>query len=233
MISRVVVGCLTIGLVALQSCTAVLGMERATLEADETVRLESNVPCSQAPTADCSACIEQNCGTAYAVCFGNLACRSALDSYARCVGEDCDGTPGACKSKLDPSLEQCIVGCAGECTGTALATQCELYCSCMESCDGVVAGVLTGPTCVENCTTNLSRPGLVECLRTHCDFSKIDPPRHCAHATGADPVCETALNSTEPRPSPGACLGLGLRGWFCNADAECCSGDCIGTGACK
>jgi len=233
MVARVVVGCLAIGFVVLQSCTAVLGMERATLDlsTDGSAPPGSTDPCTAPPTQDCSLCIEQNCGAAFAACLDSFQCRATLDAYATCIGESCSGAPASCSAKLDSSLRTCVRGCDVECTGTSLATDCDLYCGCLGSCVGVGTAIApTGQECFTKCEVDLATPGLVPCQRDHCEWGK-GRENHCLHATGQDPQCLNAINSGLPKQQN--CFGLSERGWFCDVDSECCSGDCIGTGACK
>lgn len=233
MFARVVVGCLAIGLVGLQSCTAVLGMERATLDltSDGSAPAVSTSPCNDPPTDDCNLCIEQHCGAAFAACLDSFSCRATLDSYALCVGESCAKAPATCASKLDGSVRGCLGSCAGECTGTSLATECDLYCGCLGSCVGVGTTIApTGQECFTKCEADSATPGLVSCQRGHCERGK-GRENHCLHATGQDPQCLNAIQSGLPKQQN--CFGLSERGWFCDVDSECCSGDCIGTGACK
>jgi hypothetical protein len=240
MLTRVVAGCLVIGFVALQSCTAVLGMERATLDlsGDGSVTVESTSPCTAPPTADCTGCLELKCGTSYANCIADSACRRRLDDYALCIGNGCHGISPECLNTLDSSLTTCVGQCASSCGGTTLATPCDLYCACMPVCDTAAfqaanptMPVLKGQDCLTKCAEDSKMPGLVPCLRSHCELGK-GAVNHCFHATGEDPLCQEALTSGVAQ-DPAKCLGLNLSGWYCDKDDECCSGDCVGTGACN
>ena len=241
MFARACLTCVGIFLFATQSCTAVLGMERAELElsGDGAVPIVSTSPCTDAPTTDCTDCLEQQCGTSYANCIGDPACRVKLDDYALCIGDQCHGVSPECLKTLPSSLTGCVSGCAGQCGTTTLATPCDLYCACMPQCDtpdfqasNPTKPVLTGQACITQCLSDSATPGLVPCLRSHCELGK-GAVNHCKHATGEDPVCIKALTSGLPAQDPGVCLTRRERGWFCESDTQCCSGDCVGTGACK
>jgi len=246
MLTRVVVGCLAIGFVGLQSCTAVLGMERATLDlnSDAAAGGSGNVPntsrpktnrCKALPTDACSACLQDKCGGDYDSCIGDRACRVTLDKYAFCLGDNCQrvSLEDCANENLDPGMAACVATCQGECSGTTLVDPCALYCGCTPTCTtGAYAQVhpdkpaLTGDPCLETCRSD-NRPTHYECLRRHCDFAAAasvpdDQQLHCEHATGIDPVCEDAV----PTPPTAQCLDRSENGWPCNAGSECCSGNC-------
>jgi hypothetical protein len=256
MLARAVAGCsaVTVALVALQSCTAVLGMERATLEVSTDGAVASGsaggsgnltskyVPCTERPSSDCVACLNQNCTDAYSNCILDHACRASLDQYALCLGARCNGTVEQCATATLPSgspLVDCLSTCETQCTGTALATSCDLFCGCMPSCDTQAfhaadpdTPVLTGAACMAQCKTDSAKPGFVECLRSHCEFGN-GRVVHCEHATNAQPVCD----NLGPPKGPGICLAAKEDGWYCEKSSECCSKNCAtvvtGGGSCK
>lgn len=246
MVARAVVGCLAVGFVALQSCTAVLGMERAELDPsiDTAGGGSGNVPttprgktnrCKALPKDGCTACLQDKCGTDYDTCVGDRACRVTLDKYAFCLGDNCQRVPleDCANDNLDPGMAACVALCQTECRATTLVDPCTLYCGCMPTCAvGKYAQVhpdklpLTGSQCLDTCRSE-NKPTLYECLRRHCDFAAAasnddDQQMHCEHATRIQPVCEDAT----PTPPTALCLALSENGWPCKEPGECCSGNC-------
>lgn len=246
MVARVVAGCLgfTVAFVALQSCTAVLGMERATLEVSTDGSAapgsgggsggfnSKSTACTDPPSPDCVDCLNQNCSDAYSGCILDRDCRASLDQYALCVGARCNGTVEQCATTALPTgspLMGCLSTCETRCTGTALASPCDLFCGCIPSCDNPDfhaadpgTPVLTGSDCMTQCKKDSATPGFVECLRSHCEFGN-GRVVHCEHATNVNPVCD---NLGPPR-GPAICLGKREEGWYCEKPSECCSGHCV------
>jgi hypothetical protein len=237
--ARVVVGSFAAILVAvaLQSCTAVLGMERATLEvvSDGSAGVPSGddpntSPCVKQPTETCTQCME-GCGTVYANCVDDPECRAKLDGYARCIGVKCDAAASKdCGRKTLGTLAGCFSACAekGECLGTMLATSCELYCGCMPTCQSFLPA---GWDCFKECGVNSATAGLVDCERSHCELGK-GREDHCGHALGIATVC------ADSTPDPNAnCPGRRAGGWYCEFDSDCCSNTCnpstSGGGSCE
>jgi hypothetical protein len=246
---RVIVGSAALVFIALQSCTAVLGMERATLEVstDGSAGGSGNAPntshpkthfCKEPPTSDCTTCLRQNCPSDYDNCINDVDCRAKLDAYALCLGNTClVRTLEDCGNEnLDPTLAYCAATCTRDCTGTTLVDPCTLYCACMPTCaTGVYAQThpeapaVTGNPCLDKCRSD-NKPALAECQRKHCDFAAIAEAAsdddywlmHCEHATGVpQPVCP----DTPPNPSR-LCLGLSESGWPCDKLSQCCSNRC-------
>jgi hypothetical protein len=239
---RLVIGILGMGgvVVALQSCTAVLGMERATLElsdgaAGSPAIEQPTIPCATQPTDACTNCLEQNCGTDYATCIDDASCRPKFDAYARCITDSCNPALAKdCGKKTLGSLFTCFSRCGGQCAGTLLASACDLYCHCMPVCDTEEfrqadpnSPVQLGQACSDKCAEDSLTPGLVECMRSHCELSR-GAVKHCEHATGINPVCASA-----PAAPSAGCLGKNEPGWFCDTHSDCCSDRCVGTGACE
>lgn len=241
MSARAVVGSAILALVVLQSCTAVLGMDRATLDesADASTgnnpgnTTPTNSACTTPPMSACTDCLKTNCGTAYANCIADSDCRvNQLDAYAYCLGDTCNSRTSeecALEYLMDPTLKNCLSlsKCASDCHGTTLASLCDLYCGCLSSCDTEEwrlnhpeTPIPSTESCLTKCATDSTTPGFVECLRDHCEYGQGDLV-HCEHAMGIRPACDRAPSM----PSAG-CLGLSESGWACNSPGECCSMQC-------
>jgi hypothetical protein len=246
MVARVVFGFLTVGFVGLQSCTAVLGMERATLDlsADGSAGGSGNVPntlpkktnrCTEPPTTTCTACLTRNCGADYEGCLNDHDCRVKLREYAFCLGDTCqvNSLEDCANENLDPGLADCAATCQTECRGTMLASPCAHYCGCMPVCAAGIyaqqhpeAPALTGADCLKTCEEQFT-PVMADCLRSHCEFADAssaadDVLMHCEHATGIARVC---ANAAPPDPRR-LCLALYESGWACDSLSQCCSKRC-------
>ena len=231
-----IVGSVVVGFVLLPGCTAVLGMDRATLDEGAggiSPSGGSQVACKEPPSPGCSDCLrnpDKACDTAFGACMADDLCRGSLDDYAQCLGMRCRGDAEACARKLPSSLRNtCVADCATPCSSTNLVSMCELYCGCMsEFCSGHLSYL---GDCMAKCEG--WDPEVVTCRRDHCEYGKgvvvmgID---HCMHASGeADtetaPVCPSYLQlPLTKRYTP---CGSGKEtSWACNVSPECCSKKC-------
>ena len=184
--------------------------------------------CQTAPArgASCEQCLDE-CRTEIDACLMDEACRLDLDSYAFCLGSDCDGDAETCAAGIPPSsLRTCAQRCVDDCSGVTLASECELHCACMlDTCDSSESFV----DCVDRC--DLLPPEVAGCLRIHCDAAAAtdDPDRiqlHCGHTIDDPQVCFPFTEVSE-EDRDGCGLAGQENGWPCEKATDCCSGSCV------
>jgi hypothetical protein len=190
--------------------------------------------CEEAPSSDCSACMQENCKSAAGQCVPDQDCRVQLDEYAVCVGSGCDADKKEdCATKLSPTLGTCLGKCAGRCEA-AIVSPCTLYCACMDQYCADPNDVPAGWDCMATC---MSLPAdLRECRRNHCEWGgtqseATDRHMHCQHASDVMHACLTEAElPASKRHKP---CGSGKEStWACNKGSQCCSQKC-NDGACE
>lgn len=246
----IVLDAAVLGLGLTSGCTAVLGMERASLEEDGGSAAgvggasgglggasagSSTTACTQPPTKGCSTCLwgssEKGCDSAYDSCMADKTCRLSLDGYSACLGSRCGGAPEDCSRGLSASIRiNCVADCATDCAKTALVSECELYCGCMGQYCGSHLSFLGD--CMTACMA--WPPEVATCRRDHCEWGK-GATNHCNHASGEADVAGAVVCSSYaavPTSQRHICASGKESTWACDVNAECCSKGCI-DGVCK
>ena len=238
---------LTLGFVALSSCTAVLGIHRAELDEDAGTSSTSSGTSSVTggntapqvctmPAENCSACLQASCAGPTNACLADQACRRSLEAYATCLGKNCvEDHAGDCAEKIiEPdmgnALGLCLAGaCASKCRPGRPVSRCELFCRCMQNnCDSDFKSGLGADiaACMKMCDPSWTERD-VNCRWTHCEFALIDPI-HCSHAMFAPDKCNEVPVAKRADP----CLDGQETGFACQTDSQCCSKSCVGGTVC-
>lgn len=231
------------------SCVQVLGLEQASLDernpdtaAKSTVasprsRLScdehpgAGCPCEEAPTPDCTACLQRECPSVELDCVSDSDCRAALDAYGVCLGRGCGGDDEqeACTTNLSeqPLLKECVASCHVECRQTKLVSPCELYCACMNDfCSKELADAAIAD-CVKTCES--WDADVRDCRRDHCEYGQ-GAHNHCLHASPGTDVCASEADLSADERS--VCLDKSESTWACEEGDECCSSEC-NDGVCR
>jgi hypothetical protein len=217
---------LSVGL--LGGCNEILDIEQANLVASTssagggTGTIGDADTCTK-PNNTCSDCISANCSPPdQSQCTEDPACRKASDHYARCLGPACKANETECFEPLfagDAPVPTCVIqNCGAACASVPVYSACQLYCGCMlTDCQGKFD---TFPACMAAC--NMLDTETVNCRRTHCEIAPFDKSLpHCDHAMGII----TCLSADVPVRSSD-CRNKSLKGFYCEADSDCCSMAC-------
>jgi hypothetical protein len=229
-------------LVALTSCRQVLGLEHAELATPTPLASEPapgpipyspGVACEHPISDGCRACRQRECDGLDEQCLSDVACRSELSQYAKCLGSQCDADAETCAFKADQS-RRCLDACGEACHDSAVFEPCELYCACLEQCpasDQALAQARSGD-CFMDC--KLLPPEVRECRHNHCERAAVqrdegEHTEHCKHASGELDVCQSYVE--RPISKRVVCTAGAESGWSCSSDQDCCSS--CASGVCR